>query len=481
MPPRMRDRADGRATRRVAARLGVAVLLALVAVPAALAAGDDGDPYRGFQWALDTIGAPEAHARGTAGGMTIAIVDSGIDLDHEDLAGKIDDRMTCIQTGGDAANCKPGGDDDHGHGTLVAGIAAAATGNDRGIAGVAPDARLMAVRVLKDDGDGGASGSASDVRAGIRWAVENGADVINLSLGEDVIISGLLGSSLTGAVKDAWDAGIVTVVSAGNTGNDQSLFGGGYDDVPAIVVTATNRSDEQASYASDVDDAQWGMAAPGGEAGDEEVGIASTWLDDTYHSAAGTSMAAPHVAGAAATLRSLGLSPDDTVNRLLDTAVDIGPPGDDSQTGAGRLDLATATEGLGGSSTSSEVTTTTSPRRTTTTTAAEPEPGRPAPTPPPTDPGAASGDVDEPIDDAGVGGADDSRGRAGDPAPRPPGDDPPAPPADETASRSDSGAGGPDPVLWFALGILGVVALPLAVRRLRAGSNAAPVEETHPW
>ena len=174
--------------RALAALAGSAGLLgALFPVPAGAAAVDDPVFAQGLQWGLDQIHAPDAWDAGTGRGITIAVVDSGVDLAHEDLRAKVVAQASCIDSGGDAARCHGSAQDDNGHGTHVAGIALATTDNGRGIAGVAPDATLMAVRVLANtcdaEGTCEASGTSADVSAGIRWAADHGADVINLSLG----------------------------------------------------------------------------------------------------------------------------------------------------------------------------------------------------------------------------------------------------------------------------------------------------------
>jgi subtilisin family serine protease len=221
----------------------------------------------------------------------------------------------------------------------------------------------MPVRVLDEDG----AGTLEHVVAGIQWAVAHGADVINLSLSEDA--QAVLGPSLSDALRDAWAAGVVPVIAAGN----QYVLGSGFADEPAIVVAATTRDDTKPSYSSSVGAARWGMAAPGGEQpalGNAGAILSTFWVDgqhDQYAYDCGTSMAAPHVAGAVAVLLGLGLTPQQAVDRVLSTAKDIGAPGHDDTFGAGRLDLAAATAGLGGTapppSTPPPPTTTTTARR----------------------------------------------------------------------------------------------------------------------
>jgi subtilisin family serine protease len=274
--------------------------------------------------------------------VTIAVVDTGLDAAHEDLAGR-------IVPGRDLVDGDDDPQADHWHATHVAGIAAATLGNGRGIAGVAPAASIMSVRVLRKDGDG-ASGSDQTVAAGIRWAADHGADVINLSLGDpDVVIRQIsAGGVLVDAIADAWERGAIAVLAAGN----EDLYPSGYRDLNGIVVAATTHDDALAAYSSPVGVAKWGMAAPGGSGSsnkDQNV-LSSYWQPDRhdlYAWAAGTSMAVPHVAGAAALLRSLGLTPQQTVDRLLATAVDLGLPGRDLDYGSGRLAAAAAVAGYG--------------------------------------------------------------------------------------------------------------------------------------
>ena len=314
-------------------------IAAAVAAPRAVVALEANEPSLSSQlWNMQIIGAPTAWQRGITGkGITIAVVDSGVDASHEDLA-------TNMVAGSDFTSPGTPPDDDNGHGTHVAGIAAAVAGNGRGVAGVAPEARIMPVKVLTRTGAG-----VSNIDEAIKWAVDNGAQVVNLSLGDitDPILPGNEGSYLEG-IRYAWSKGAICVVASGNTyGLDSS-----YGDVPAILVAATTRNDQVASYSNRVGRARWAMAAPGG-AGDEPDQVLSTyWFDGEANSYAyntGTSMAAPHVAGALALLRGAGLSPQEAVERLLATAKDLGPAGRDDDFGWGRLDVAKATEGLGAS------------------------------------------------------------------------------------------------------------------------------------
>ena len=320
----------------------LAVVVALVLHPWAAHASND--PLFGKQWALDRIGAPVAWSVSTGAGVKIGIVDTGIDLTHEDLAAKVVAHTSCIGSAGDPGRCTGSGQDDQGHGTHVAGIAAAAKDNGRGVAGVAPDAQLVVAKALDAEG----AGTTEDINAGIRWVVDHGARVVTLSLGGNFLVTSLLGSTLRDGVAYAWSRGAVPVVAAGNT----NLLGLGlgssqYGRLPAIVVGATGPDDRVASYSSPPGNAQWSILAPGGAGtGSEAEDVLSTyWAEgeqNQYTALAGTSMATPHVAGAVALLLAKGATAGDAVTRLLATANPAVSCGPTSPGCRGRLDVAAA-------------------------------------------------------------------------------------------------------------------------------------------
>ena len=301
------------------------------------------DPLFANQWNLGRIGAERAWSATTGGGVRIGVVDTGVDLNHEDLAGKVVAHTACLGTGGDPSKCAGSAQDEHGHGTHVSGIAAAHRDNQRGIAGVAPHAELVVAKVL----DGTGTGSEEDVVAGVKWVVDNGARVVNLSLGDpNFVFTSLFGTSMKEAIDYAWSRGAVPVLAAGNT----QLFGLGssnYGDLNAVVVGATGPDDSVASYSSPLGNAKWAILAPGG-AGDAtaEHNITSSWWDpneaNAYRALAGTSMAAPHVSGAVALLIAQGYSPEAAVARMLATA-NQQVAGCDTDPPCGRLDVAAAT------------------------------------------------------------------------------------------------------------------------------------------
>ena len=273
-------------------------------------------------WGIDRIDAELVHPYNQGNGVKVAVIDTGIDLDHEDL--NVAGNVTFVS--GTAS-----GDDDNGHGTHVAGIIAALD-NGADIVGVAPVVEPYAVKVLDSRG----SGSWSAVIAGIEWAVDNGMDVINMSLGSS------RGSySLEDACNVAYNAGIVVVAAAGNSGYswttryDRVVYPAKYDSV--IAVAATDSSDNRAGFSSTGPAVE--LAAPGAD-------IYSTYPGDHYQEMSGTSMASPHVAGVAALVIASGITDsnsngrinDEVRLRLQNTADDIGNTGRDVEFGYGMVD-----------------------------------------------------------------------------------------------------------------------------------------------
>ena len=282
-------------------------------VPAPLAEVADFGGSR--EWNLNAVGAPEAWATGYTGqGVTVAVVDTGVDLDHPDLVNNLfvnpgeipgngidDDANGFIDDvhGYDFADNDADPNDVGGHGTHVAGTIAASK-NSFGATGVAPDAKIIPVRVLGDDG----SGSSLDVAAGIRYAAALGADIINLSLG------GGYSRAIDAAIDYARSLGSLIVAAAGNESASRpgypARFSASKDNV--ISVGAYNSSGSLARFSNDVGTSgAIQVDAPG-------VGIYSTYVGGRYGSLSGTSMASPHVAGLAAL--TLSSNPDLTSREL---------------------------------------------------------------------------------------------------------------------------------------------------------------------
>lgn len=276
------------------------------------------DPYRSQQWGLDDLAIESAWSHSAGAQVDIAIVDTGVAATHPDLRGRVCSGVAFLAGDGVARTGK-GAADPQGHGTHVAGIAAAATSDGVGVAGVAPRARLVPVRVMDDSG----RGYASDVARGIVWAVDHGAEVINLSLG------GPGTPSMESAVDYALGHGVVVVAAAGNDGpGGQASFPGAFDG--AIAVASYDRGGAVSSFSTRgtyVD-----VAAPGRS-------ILSSLRTGDWGFMSGTSMATPHVAGLAALLMADDPSrtPSQVRQRIESTAVDAGASGRDTAYGVGRI------------------------------------------------------------------------------------------------------------------------------------------------
>jgi subtilisin family serine protease len=313
----------------------VLALLALLLAPAAALAAND--PRRGEQWNLDLVESDAAHATSTGTGAVIAVVDTGVAAGHPDLAGQILPGHDFVQDDGTPQ-------DGNGHGSHVSGIALAATGNGVGISSVAPGARLLPVRVLGDDG----SGTSEDVAAGIDWARTNGAHIINLSLGSEIPIVGAAGGDeIDAAIRRALAAGIIVGAAAGNNGVPVCEQPAATEGL--LCVGAVDKRKMRSFFSSFGQGL--GVVAPGGSGAPlTGEGILSTVPPDGYEEIAGTSQAAPHVSGVAALLVSKGVRGQAAVKRILATATDLGPAGDDAQYGHGLVNARAAVAGLGSGS-----------------------------------------------------------------------------------------------------------------------------------
>lgn len=279
------------------------------------------DPKWDAQWSFRMIGVPEAWQDAQGEGVVVAVIDTGVAFeDHkkfkqvEDLAG------TGFVTGYDFIKDTEHPNDDHGHGTHVAGTIAQTTNNGIGVAGIAPRAKIMPLKVLSKQG----YGSAADIADAIRFAADEGAHVINMSLG-----GGMRSFVMQSAVAYARKKGVVVVCAAGNTGRGKVEFPAAY--AGAFAVSSVGPTKELAYYSSY--GKQIAVSAPGGDKRHgEEGGILQNTITPQdpsnakqYLSFQGTSMAAPHVAGVAALVISAGVTDPDKVESLLkETAATVG-------------------------------------------------------------------------------------------------------------------------------------------------------------
>ncbi|MEU6151045.1 S8 family serine peptidase [Actinosynnema sp. NPDC047251] len=275
------------------------------------------------QWHLAAMGAHRAHEQSRGDGVVVAVVDSGVDDTTPDLAGAL-----LPGTGFGSAAGTDGTADEDGHGTAMATLIAGRA-IDGGALGVAPAARILPVSV---GSDGGRFTTAS-VASGITWAVDNGADVINLSLTSEATLT----PDLLRAVNYAFDHDVVVVAGTGNAG--QRHVGAPANIRGVIAVAGTEQGN--AVWASSNTGPETVLAAPAaGIVTAVPVAVSSTG----YASVDGTSAATALVSGAAALVRSRypDLDAGNVVNRLVTTALDLGEPGRDDPTGFGLVDLVAA-------------------------------------------------------------------------------------------------------------------------------------------
>ena len=280
----------------------------------ALGTAGENDPLRSQQWALDQVSYEATWSVTRGAGIIVAVIDSGVLGNHQDLSGSVLPGKDYVTAGSD------GRIDPNGHGTHVAGIIAAHVNNALGIAGAAPDVHILPVRVL--DAHGG--GVASNVAKGIIWAADHGARVINLSLG------GGQSPGVEQAIQYANSKRAVVIAAAGNSGalGNAAMYPAAYPEAIAVAAVDGNLNHPSFSNTGSYVD----VSAPG-------VGIVSTWGSSptAYASATGTSMATPYASAAAALIFAAHPSfTAATLTQVLEgTARDLGTPGVDPVFGHG--------------------------------------------------------------------------------------------------------------------------------------------------
>jgi thermitase len=271
--------------------------------------------YLSYQWNLPAIQTEKGWQLSQGNeNIVIAVIDSGVDLDHPDLVHRLKKGYNVL-----ADNTLP--EDDNGHGTHVAGIIASETNNREGVAGITWFNQIMPIKALNSEG----YGSSFDVAKGIIWAVDHGAQIINLSLG-NYQPSELLQE----AVRYAYERGVVIVAASGNDNSSQPSYPAAYPEVLSVgAITSDGSRAEFSNYGAYLD-----VVAPG-------TNIPSTFVHHRYAALSGTSMAAPHVSALAGLIRSLNprLSNIEVMDIIKKNTVDLGAPGQDVLFGSGLINV----------------------------------------------------------------------------------------------------------------------------------------------
>ncbi|MBQ1042860.1 type VII secretion-associated serine protease mycosin [Micromonospora sp. C32] len=278
-----------------------------------------GDHVRDEQWQLEKLRAKTAWRTSTGRGVVVAVIDSGVDASHPDLAGQVLPGLDLVEPDGSD------GPDPVGHGTTVAGLIAGRADDDRGVVGLAPDAKILPVRVLDAENR---YDDALIIAKAVRWAVDNGAQVVNLSLG---------GSSdsaaLAAALDYAFARDVVVVACTGNLATSTTTKVWYPAREPGVLAVAGLERSGENLWSGSITGHETVLSAPA-------TALYGARPEGGYWRVQGTSFAAPLVAATAALVRSRypKMSAGDVVNRLISTARDLGPTGRDDRFGYGLVD-----------------------------------------------------------------------------------------------------------------------------------------------
>ncbi|WP_373873269.1 type VII secretion-associated serine protease mycosin [Actinoplanes derwentensis] len=327
------SRVPGSGLTRPGQRLGVATLTCLIAfgVPASAASAQPltapisltGDSVRNDQWQLGALNLPGAWGYADGTGVTVAVIDSGVDAHHVDLEGQVLPGTDLVDKGGNGTS------DPVGHGTSVSAIIAGRADDTLGVVGIAPKAKILPVRVLDEENR---YDDALIVARGVRWAVDNGAKVVNLSLGGS-------GSSpaLAAAIDYAFARDVVVVACTGNstgTSTTQTTKVGVWYPArePGVIAVGGLQRDGEELWTGSIRGKETVVTAPATELVGARPG--------GYWRVQGTSFAAPMVSATAALIRSRwpDMPAGEVVNRIIKTAQDRGAPGRDAEFGFGMID-----------------------------------------------------------------------------------------------------------------------------------------------
>lgn len=270
------------------------------------------DPFLSHQWGWFRVAADKAYEANINGSeIVVAVLDTGIDLDHPDLANNIVDGWNFVDNNGNVTDLD-------NHGTMVSGIIVAIANNNEGLIGVAPEAKIMPLKVIESE-----EGSLRDIASAIRYAADNGAQIITMSFGGQRTRFSIITEK---AIDYAHRQGCILVAAVGNENTNELIYPAAYEQV--IAVSAIDQNDiraEFSNYGNYID-----FCAPG-------INITSTGTDGNYYMATGTSFSAPFVAGLVALILSDNpqLTSEEVKTKLLTSVEDLGEKGWDQYYGWG--------------------------------------------------------------------------------------------------------------------------------------------------